>query len=692
MRAVSGHLFWGALMLSLASLGQSDNVYDVVIYSATPAGLGAAFMLANLSSTVSIAVLEPSGYVGGMASPGGIGLRDHRYAEEMSDNELVWGMLNARYYNSSEPVWQPDNHVGHSNFLTMIRQWKNIHLYMNTSILEDGGVAMDGARITAISTDDTNTGGSAVTWRAQYFVDASYEGDLMAYAGASMTFGRESRDTYNESYAGVTDSSQAQFDVYVDPEWNDGSLLSFLRNGPDPRTHLGQADHHVMAYSFRACLSLDPDNQVPVPRPDGYNTSDFEIARRFLAGELAAKKSLRLPWGNLPYSAYPPNNKRDACCGSGPVGIDAPGLEYGYVNGTRAQRRAIYDLIKYYVQGIMYFWFADPDANVPADVRKEQFDNMGLCKDEWPENGHFPPQLCVSPAFSADLLRTHAPRSLHRKAALIAALPSFCAFDGPYQLVLQWSGDQVYVQNDRVEASAENCRNDSIGLAVWGIDIHEMQRTAVVDDTNTSRKKAYNEGLTSPSMGGAFWFELPYYLLLPKRAEITNALSPNTPSTSHVTFASIRVEPTLWRMGEASGAAIHIALNNNNQALHDVNVSAIQDILLDHGVPYHYPFRSSCEAPLPPTPQPAPPGCTEYTLSKAGSSTVNGVYTKNGSAFDGPNGVSIYQYENQYHIAVSGHTIFYAADATNESEPPVAGWTPVSGSAPAPLVNCTKTG
>jgi hypothetical protein len=117
-------------------------------------------------------------------------------------------------------------------------------------------------------------------------------------------------------------------------------------------------------------------------------------------------------------------------CGSGPVGIDAVGLEVGYADGTRAQRQAIYDRIKYYVQGLMYFWQQDPDSQVPKETR-DMFLSYGLCKDEWPENGHFPPQLYV------------------REARRLV-------------------GDRVFTQNDRLEATS-NCRNDSIGLAVWGI-------------------------------------------------------------------------------------------------------------------------------------------------------------------------------------------------------------------------------
>jgi hypothetical protein len=355
---------------------------------------------------------------------------------------------------------------------------------MNMALAEGkGAVVVDGQRITSITLEDVSAGGSGktTTVTAPYFIDASYEGDLAAGAGATTTFGRESRAMYNESLAGVTSSSIAQFPVYVGATWDNGTRLPFVNSGSDPRQHLGEADDNVMAFSFRACLTSDKSNQAPYVPPPGYTAEHFELSARLIAAEVGANKSVSRPWGNLPFSAYPPQNKYDACCGSGPVGIDAVGLERGYINGTRAQRQQVYDLIRFYVQGLIYFWGADPNANVPADVRAS-YTALGMCKDEWPDNQHFPPQMYV------------------REARRLV-------------------GDHVYTQNDRVRASASVCRNDSVGLAEWGIDIHEMQRVAV---TNPGDKKprAYNEGLTSPSTGGSFPFEIPYYTLLPKKSEV----------------------------------------------------------------------------------------------------------------------------------------------------------------------------
>jgi hypothetical protein len=118
----------------------------------------------------------------------------------------------------------------------------------------------------SLATQANGTGSSTV-WTGRYFIDGSYEGDLVFQAGASMTFGREAKDVYNESYGGITESSIAQFNVDVDATWANGTLLDFISTNADPRLHLGQADDNMMAYSFRACLTTDASNKVPFPKP-----------------------------------------------------------------------------------------------------------------------------------------------------------------------------------------------------------------------------------------------------------------------------------------------------------------------------------------------------------------------------------------------------------------------------------------
>jgi len=655
--------------------GQASQHYHVLVYRATPAGIAAAIALgetlakkksdSNRKNTTNWKVLlvEPTAHVGGMATEGGIGLRDGPdviIRTNPKSSQYRWGMLNANYYNIgndkkhksskklnnnnndwnrniTRPIWQPDSWVGEQNFLLLLQHvHPTVELRLNTDLVEGRkGVRVDNGRITMVALEKalesnynrTNKGSAtnttkrrnrnAMEWiQVDYVVDASYEGDIMAAAGVPYTYGREAQSTYNESYGGVTQSSISQFRFPVDATrgGDHGSeLLPYLQSGPDPRLLVGQSDDNVMAYSYRVCLTKvtkNNSNAAPIIPPPNYDPKDFELARRYLLAELQHNNKthkVSQPWLNLVYHGYEQivdhkhrSMKYDACCGPAAVGIDAAGLARSYPLASRAQRRAIANAHRYYVQGLMWFW--RNDTSVPADVRAQHL-QMGLCRDEWPDNGHFPRQLYVREA-------------------------------------LRMVGDRVFTQNDRWTTtdnasnsntiiatdinsnSNKSCRNDSIAVASWGFDIHDMQRVAVLDKTDPTKPSriAYNEGLTPSNYDGNQPFDLPYWVLLPNRLSVTNLLVPNCPSVSHVAFAAIRVEPTLWYLGQASGTAVAIALRDNQKkgklhqsivsvlesgrqrprqrqqpmALHDVSVEEIQKSLLAQGGTIHWPVTERC--------------------------------------------------------------------------------------------------
>ena len=244
--------------------------------------------------------------------------------------------------------------MGEANLYAMLAEHRNIQLVKNAVILETNAVVKAGTRVVSLATQ-TNGTGAATVWTGSYFIDGSYEGDLVFQAGASMTFGRESKDVYNESYGGITESSQAQFHVDVDAAWSNGTLLDFISHSADPRLHLGEADDNMMAYSFRACLTTRAGNMVPFPKPvsslahepcpapaNPSSSSHSQAIRRLtlswlvgtclqswrpsktcVCGHAPSRRMLAcililvclhagLPWGFLAYSAYPPGDKRDA--------------------------------------------------------------------------------------------------------------------------------------------------------------------------------------------------------------------------------------------------------------------------------------------------------------------------------------------------------------------------------------------
>lgn len=524
--------------------------FDVLIYKATPAGIAASLSAAHMGR--SVLILEPSQHIGGMMTEGGIGMRDIpiEYIPKDPRNSLVlWGLLNGQHYgiNSSEPIWQPDNWVGEKSLWKLIDRHKNLlQVRLGTDIWEGAeGLVLRDNRIKGLRLETNET------ILCSTVIDASYEADLVLAANLSHTVGREAKSTYKESLAGITDHSDAQFKIPIDPFDSEGNLIEYVQPSLDPHLHQGEEDHNVMGYSYRACLTKGRKNRVPITPPDNFNPKDFELARRYVLAELAhGNGTLSKPWGNLDYRSYNKYldnrpKKFDACCGDGAVGIDAIGLAKDYPTASRERRKEIAYEHRYYVQGLLWFWQNDP--SIPKQIRRK-FREFGFCRDEWPDNGHFPRQLYV------------------REAARLI-------------------GDRVYTQLNHTR----ECRSDSIAYGSWGIDIHDVQRLAY-KDRDSGSWKVMNEGMNFFHQGGAFVFDIPYWILLPKREEMENLLVVNAPSVSHVAFAAVRVEPTLWHLGMAAGTAGALALANTSQPiLHRIDVRRLQKALQQQGVWVHGP-------------------------------------------------------------------------------------------------------
>jgi hypothetical protein len=607
-----------------SSIVDDDAFFDVVVYRATPAGIAAAIAAATTLQPapqaqqpvlpVRVLLLEPTGHIGGMATEGGIGLRD-ALTDDLRSNpkssQYRWGQLNAQDYldkinknhinknnnthhhkhelpHDDIAIWQPDHWVGEQSFWTLLNEShvevmkcdnnsNNMILFagnclqhllficqqvcLDTDLVEGpSGVRIEEGpprRITAIQLQQENSNCSIRWISAKYFIDASYEGDLMQASGVDFTVEREARSMYHESWAGVTNHSESQFPLPINPFDGKGRLLRYIQQqhgGVDPRKRVGAADTNVMAYSYRVCLTRDA-NRIPITPPRNFKATDFELARRLVMAERRHNKSLSQPWLYLDYMGYGqiPNMtmKYDACCGFSPVGIDATGLAVGYATASRAERALMAEEHRYYVQGLLWFW--QSDASIPDHIRKENA-QYGLCPDAWPENDHFPRQLYV------------------REAARMV-------------------GERVFTQQDRKQSGI--CRHDSIAVGSWGFDIHEMQRVALFTG---SRWTTWNEGSTGYRQGDHVPFEIPYWVILPKRKELTNLLVPNCPSVSHVAFAAIRVEPTLWQLGVAAGTAAALGVMSHDsvpRALHDIEISLLQLQLTKQGSPIHWPLNIS---------------------------------------------------------------------------------------------------
>lgn len=306
------------LLLLLASLlaARSDEVYDVLVYGASPAGIAAAITAAN-GTGLRVALLEPTAYLGGMAGPGGIGLRDtaNPAAAVTGGPRSVmaaWFSLVRAAYPAGNSVRQPDANIS-------IAAWEalasspayNLTIQRYAALDETpGSLQRSGTRLLSLRTVDPRTpGGAPQVWSARYFVDASYEAELVLASGVDITVGREPRNKYNESIGGVLPFPTFQrFRAAVDPFWPNGTLL----DGVEPEAALppaGSGDDRVMPSSYRACITNDPRLRAPWPRPDGYDEAQFELLIR-LAQALPNTTQLGGLVGIYPYFGYPASADR----------------------------------------------------------------------------------------------------------------------------------------------------------------------------------------------------------------------------------------------------------------------------------------------------------------------------------------------------------------------------------------------
>ena len=357
------------------------------------------------------------------------------------------------------------------------------------------GVRLDEGRIIAITTEADET------FRGKVFIDATYEGDLLAGAGISYIVGREPNATYDETLSGVQ-TKQAiyhQFRPRVDPYITPGDPSSGLLPGIDPAGpgEEGQGDRRVQAYCFRMCLTDHPVNQIPFDKPTDYNPQLYELLfRNFEAG---AKLT---PWSN---SAMP-NRKTDVNNNRG-FSTDFIGQNYDYPEASYEDRELIAARHRSYQRGLM--WTLANHPRVPAPIRAE-ISRWGTCQDEFERKDGWQQQMYVREA-------------------------------------RRMIGDYVMTQH-HCQGRVESKR--SIGLAAYTMDSHHVQRHVDVDGY------VKNEG--DVQVGGFTPYPIDYGAIVPKKSECTNLFVPVCLSASHMAFGSIRMEPVFMVLGQsAATAAVH---------------------------------------------------------------------------------------------------------------------------------------
>jgi hypothetical protein len=367
--------------------------------------------------------------------------------------------------------------------------------------------------------------GTAQTPDAAVYVDASYEGDLLARLGVPHAVGRESRELYGETWAGRQPAyrpGKHNFAVPLPPFAEDGSLLPFIRE-PEldehgwPAERLGEGDGGLQAYGFRVCLTdRDP---IPFEEPQDYDPGEFELLRRYLEAVPDADVLGLVP-------DLLPNGKCDVNS-IGPFSLNLlDGSNRDYLDGDREAVRAHH---LRYTRCLLYFL-----AQTRDDVAR-----WGLCADEFTDSGGWPHQLYVRDA-----------RRL--------------------------LGDYVLREADLLDARPQV---DVVALGSYNIDIREVERTWRYLPEYERTPAVFNEGYLSIAVPP---YPIPYRSLTPRRDDAENLLVPVCLSASHVAFGSVRMEPTLMLLGQAAGLAAAQAARRA-VAVQDVDVDALQHSLRDQG-------------------------------------------------------------------------------------------------------------
>ena len=516
------------LLVSLAPLFAQSNgpEYDFIVYGGTAGGVMTAVAAARQG--LKVLLLEPGAHLGGMAT-GGLSRTD------FGKKEVIGGMALEFYWRvglkydmgrwANDVAWFYEPHVGEQVLREMLQQ-AHVDVRFHERLREHTGVDKSGAVLRAIIMEDGKT------YRAKAFSDSTYEGDLMAQAHVSYTYGRESSAQYGESLAGVRERTPFhQWLVPVKARDANGKLLPEI--SPEPKGETGSADKKVQAYNFRMILSDDPANRVPFPRPPHYDPHRYELMAKLLAG-MAEKLGHPQVLHQVTLIAPIPNHKADFN-NQGAFSTDYIGGSWEYPDASYAKRAEIFQAHVDYTKG--YFYFLAHDPRVPKSLQ-EEVNHWGLAKDEFTDTQNWPPQLYI------------------REARRMVS-------------------DFVMTQKD---VQTDLTKPDPIGMGSYNSDSHNVQRFV------NGEGNVENEG---DMQVAAKPYQIPYRVMVPKRSEATNLLVPVCFSASHVAYSSLRMEPQYMIIGQAAGDAAAIAVKGGI-AVQDVDTQALTTELQKDGAVMEY--------------------------------------------------------------------------------------------------------
>jgi hypothetical protein len=534
------------VIICLSSLNcsrDSANVFntDVIVYGGTSAAVTTAVQVQRMGQ--SVIVVSPDSHLGGMSSSG-LGFTDTGnkevigglarefyqliYQHYQKPDSWRWqkqseygntGQGNPAIDGEKRTMWIFEPHVAEESFETLIKQ-NNITVHRDEWLDRENGVTKAKNRITSIKTL------SGKVYKGKIFIDATYEGDLMASAGVGYTVGREDNALYGEMWNGVQAGvfhHGHYFKDKIDPYRIQGDPSSGLlpRISNEKPGENGSGDSKIQAYCFRLCLTQHPENRIAITKPGGYDSTQYEILVRLSATR----------WDEF-FGKYDPipNLKTDVN-NHGPFSFDNIGMNWDYPEASYERRKEIINEHILYQKGLLYFM--ETDQRLPAWVR-ETMNKWGFSKDEFADNGNWPYNIYIREA-------------------------------------RRMTGDYVMTENDVL---CKRAVPNSIGMGSYTMDSHNVQRYV------TTAGYLQNEGdigVAAPKP-----YQISLGSILPEKDECRNLLVPVCVSCSHIAFGSIRMEPVFMILGQSAGTVASLALKNKKD-VHDLTYAEIRKQLVADG-------------------------------------------------------------------------------------------------------------
>ena len=483
--------------------------YDICVYGGTSAGVIAAYTAAKLGK--SVILIEPGQNLGGMSS-GGLGLTDIGNKYAISGLSLDFYRKIGKHYGRFEQ-WVFEPHVAEKLFNDYVKNANVPVLFRNRIV----GATKNGNQIVSIKLENPKEN-QTTSVKAKVFIDCSYEGDLMARAGVSYAVGREANAAYGETFNGVQLMNGHQMPQGIDPYKIKGDASSGLLWGIGSGTlaPAGTGDRKVQAYNFRICLTSNPENRIPITRPENYRPERYELLIRQM--EKRTWKSLQdvFIWSGMPNQKTDINNRNG-------FSTDMIGMNWDYPEADYAKRAEIWKAHVDYTKGLLYFVGNDP--RVPEHIRKE-IAQWGYPKDEYMDNGHWSHQLYVREA-------------------------------------RRMKGELVMTQH---HCQGRETVTDGVGMAAYTMDSHNCDRIVVKGEVR-------NEG--NVEEGGFGPYPIAYRAIIPKEKEASNLLVPVCLSATHIAYGSIRMEPVFMVLAQAAATAAVQAIDRKI-AVQQVDVAKLQ--------------------------------------------------------------------------------------------------------------------